>query len=407
MITLNYQFKLKLTQKQEKEILVIMDVCKDVYNFALVDRKDWLNSRKCFINQCSLLKEYIIPSDAPYPNYIIQSKNLTEAKKKIPNLKLANAQVLQQTLKTLDKAFQDMKAKGNGFPRFKKKLRSFVFPSLPNNCLADNKVKVPQLGWLVIRQSRAYPEGFVPKTARIIKKASGYYLQICFQSKEIIPDNPIGNTSLGIDAGIETFVATSNGELIKAPRFLLTSLRQIKLLQKRFKHMKKGSNKWLKLQGKIARIHETVANIRKDWHYKLAHHLCDISDNIFVEDINFKSWSRGIVRKRSLDSGIGAFINQILPFVTWKRGKYFLKVNKNGTSQECPNCQQLTGKKPLNQRSHNCRFCGHIESRDIAASKVILNRGLKAVGHIVFKNAPGEVLTGINQITLIDLVKIQ
>jgi len=68
---------------------------------------------------------------------------------------------------------------------------------------------------------------------------------------------------------------------------------------------------WLKLQEKIARLHEKVSNTRRDWHFKLAHYLCDIADNIFVEDINFVSWSRGIVRKQSLDSGIGSFINEI------------------------------------------------------------------------------------------------
>ncbi len=48
------------------------------------------------------------------------------------------------------------------------------------------------------------------------------------------------------------------------------------------------------------------------------HKLCDLADNIFVEDIKFISWSRGIFRKQSLDSGIGQFIHQILPFVCWR-----------------------------------------------------------------------------------------
>ncbi len=61
---------------------------------------------------------------------------------------------------------------------------------------------------------------FEAKQVRIVKKASGYYATICFQSQEEIPDNPVGKTSLGIDAGIESFVATSDGDLIKAPKFL-------------------------------------------------------------------------------------------------------------------------------------------------------------------------------------------
>jgi putative transposase len=405
VITLTYQFKLKLSRQQIQDVENILGVCRQVYNFALLERKDWLKSRKSPINACSIISEYIIPVDAPYPNYYVQAKSLTIAKKSIESLKSANAQVLQQTLKTLDKAFSDMKAKGNGFPRFKKVMRSFVFPAMLKNCLAGGKVKLPQLGWVKIRQSREYPTGFEAKQARIVKKASGYYLMITFQSQEQCFEPVVGKISLGLDAGIESFVATSLGELVKAPRFLLNAQRKLKLLQRCLKHKNKGSNNWLKLQGKIARLHESVANTRRDWHFKLAHSLCDLTDNIFVEDINFNSWSRGIVRKRSLESGIGQFINEILPYVSWKRNKFYLKVNKNGTSQECPSCHLMTGKKKLSQRIHNCQFCGHIENRDTASAKVIEYRGNTAVGQPVSQNACGDVLTGIKQLTLFDLVK--
>nr|WP_287732414.1 zinc ribbon domain-containing protein [Microcystis sp. M090S1] len=95
-------------------------------------------------------------------------------------------------------------------------------------------------------------------------------------------------------------------------------------------------------------------------------------------------------------SGIGSFINEILPFVVWKRGKYYLKVDKNGTSQDCPNCGAITGKKALSERVHRCDSCGHIEPRDTASAKVIENRGKNAVGLTVLENARGGDLTGID-----------
>ncbi|GGA49929.1 RNA-guided endonuclease TnpB family protein [Okeania sp. KiyG1] len=225
MITLTYQYKLKPNKQQEADINLMLDVCKSVYNYGLRERKDWLNSRKSPINSCSIVSEYIIPADTPYPNYNHQAKNLTIAKKTNTKLKSVNAQVLQQTLKTLERAFSDMKYLGKGFPRFKKKLRSFVFPAMLKNCLGNNRVKLPQLGWIKIRQSRQYPDGFQAKQARIVKKATGYYLMIIFTSSESAPDNPVGKKSLGIDAGIESFVATSTGKLIKSPKFLLSQLR--------------------------------------------------------------------------------------------------------------------------------------------------------------------------------------
>jgi len=38
-------------------------------------------------------------------------------------------------------------------------------------------------------------------------------------------------------------------------------------------------------------------------------------------------------------------MNEILPYVCWKRDKFYLKVDKNGTSQECPDCGKRTGEK--------------------------------------------------------------
>ena len=128
------------------------------------------------------------------------------------------------------------------------------------------------------------------------------------------------------------------------------------------------------------------------------------ADNIFVEDLDFKSWSKGLFCKQSLDSGIGRFINKVLPFVCWKRGKYYLKVDKNGTSQECSNCGAYTGKKELSERIHICPYCHHQESRDTNSAKVIMQRGLVAVGHIVQEKACGGDATGFKQLSLFELV---
>ena len=114
---------------------------------------------------------------------------------------------------------------------------------------------------------------------------------------------------------------------------------------------------------------------------------------IFVEDINFVSWHRGMLSKSSADAGFGQFVN-ILEWVCWKTDTYFAKVNKDGTSQTCPNCGAHTGKKELEVRVHNCHECGYTTTRDVAASQVLRNRGLKAVGQIVSENVCGLEATG-------------
>ncbi len=408
MITFTYQYKIKPTKQQIRQIEQYLYICRSVYNYAHAERKAWLDSRKSWVDRCSIHSEYIIPADIPFPSYNLQAKALTEAKKELPHLKLVNAQCLQQVLKRLDKAWADFfKVPGRGFPRFRNKnrFRSFVFPSLGKNCLDTGRVKLPSIGWIRIRQSREYPVGFTPKQFQIVRKASGYYLGIVFQSNESVPDAVPGKVSIGIDAGIESFVATPS-ELIESPKFQRGKLRKLKLLQRRLKKKTKNSNNWLKLQRKIAKFHEQVANTRRDWLFKLAHYLCDQADNIFVEDINFNSWAKGLFSKQSLDSGIGGFINEVLPFVCWKRGKYYLKVDKNGTSQECSACGKHTGKKPLSERRHFCQYCLHTESRDTNSAKIIRDRGRVAVGQTVtLENACGDGLSGVRQLTLFDLDK--
>ncbi|WP_409350556.1 helix-turn-helix domain-containing protein [Synechocystis salina] len=87
----NLPVKLKLTRQQNQEIDNIFEVCRRVYNFALSERKHWLNSRKSRINSCSIISEYILPADTPYPSYNNQAKALTIAKQSNESLRSVNA----------------------------------------------------------------------------------------------------------------------------------------------------------------------------------------------------------------------------------------------------------------------------------------------------------------------------
>ncbi len=395
MLTLTYEYKLEPTVEQITYIENTLNVCRSVWNFALKHRKDWCKSRKSPVNACSIDFEYIMSVDESFPNYHKQAKLLTEAKKNNDFLKSANAQVLQQTLRTLDRAWDDMKARGFGFPRFKNKyrMRSFVFPQLNKNPISQKSIKLPGLKDIQWRISRPIPDGFVPKQARIVRKASGYFVALSLQLDVDVPSPMPHGHPRGLDLGYDKFLATSDGEEIKRPRFLKTLQRQLKLLQRRLRNKQKGSNNRQKLNQKIARLHQRISDTRKDWHYKLSHHLCDGAGMIFVEDINFVSWQRGMLSKHSADAGFGQFVN-ILEWVCFRRDVYFAKVNKDGTSQTCPNCGAHTGKKALDIRFHHCDECGYRTTRDVAASQEIRNRGIKAVGQIVSENVCKLEATG-------------
>jgi putative transposase len=396
MLNLTYTYKLKPTAKQIKIIEQNLEVCKSVWNYALYVRKLWYNSRSCEINKCSIHSEYIV-EPFEYPNYHFQSSELTKAKKTNLFLKSGNAQAMQQTLRRLDRAFNDMKSKGMGFPRYKKKMKSFNLIGNKIELSDDNWLKMPLLKKIKLRKSREIPEGFKIKQVQIVKKASGYYVNLMIESDVNVPMPIPHGHALGLDVGIQSMLASSDSLIIPRPRFLDKALRKIKLLQRKLRNKNKGSNKWQKLNHRIALIREFVSNRRKDYHFKLAHSLTKDVGMIFVEDIDFKSWSRGLFCKQSLDMGLGQFF-EILEYVCSQTDTFFAKVDKNFTSQICPACGTHTGKKELSERLHFCPECKYQQNRDIAASEVVRNRGLEslntAVGAPVVKQPSNGGLTG-------------
>lgn len=218
MLNLTYNYKLQPTPKQIEIIEHNLNVCKSVWNHALYVRKLWYNSRSCKINKCSLQSEYIV-EPFEYPTYHVQSLALTEAKKYNAFLKSGNAQAMQQTLRKLDRAFNDMKSKGMGFPRHKKTLKSF---NLISNSieLKDNYLKIPLLKLIKLRKSRDIPDGFKIKQVQVIKKASGYYVNLAIKlDVNVVQPTPHGH-AVGIDVGIQSMITTSDGLVFPRPKFL-------------------------------------------------------------------------------------------------------------------------------------------------------------------------------------------
>ena len=116
---------------------------------------------------------------------------------------MRHTHVLQQVLRQLEAAFVAMWDRGHGFPRFKKRIRSFVFPQPNTEILREgdgvNEVNLPKIGWIKLHLSRPLPEGFKTKQIRVIKRASGYYVILTLQSEINIPLPPIIGHSFGID----------------------------------------------------------------------------------------------------------------------------------------------------------------------------------------------------------------
>ena len=376
MLVLSYRYKLSPTPRQAQTIEAWLEACRWLWNWALRERKDYARARTCRVDACSLRGESIIPPEARRPTYASQCRQLTGLKRERSSLQQVYNPVLQRTLHRLETAWVDMNRRGFGFPRFKQagQLRTLVFPQLNKQVVAGNRIQLPKLGWVKFRKSRELPQGFQIRQLQIVRKASGYYAIVTLQADVEVPEPQPHGHAVGLDVGLERFLATSDGELVPNPRRFECSQRKLRLLQWQLKHKRKGSRRWRCLQWRIARQYERISDTRRDWFYKLAHRLCDRAGSIYAEALNLKALARSQFGKQTLDAAWGEFLS-ILAWVCRKRGVYFEQVEATYTSQVCPACWAHTGAKPLSQRRHDCPECGYTTDRDVAAAQVVSTVG--------------------------------
>ena len=351
------------------------------------------------VDRCSLVHEYIIPAPTRFPNEVDQLNALPKAKKVFPHLGEVPSQVLQQTIKQLHRSRYGFKEQGHGFARFKKfgQFKSLLFPQFkksplvrmfsggsfpPKHCLGTH-IELPKLGLTKINLHRPIPDGFEIKQVRIVRKADRWYANVSIQcdARECrgkfppatplvnVPDSRPHGHPIGVDVGLNSFLATSNGVIVRAPKFFKDLQSKLKLLQRRLSRKQKRSNNYEKQRIKVALTHHRIDNTRKDFHFKHAHALCDSAGMVFFEDLDYRILSKGMLGKSMLDAGFGQFRN-IVKYVCAKRDKFFAEVNSRGTSQECPECGADV-KKNLSDRVHLCPDCKYQTDRDVASGQVI------------------------------------
>ena len=379
MLTLNYHYRIYPNTIQQSQLSGWMETCRVAYNYGLREIKDWLGSRKCAVDRCSLVHEYIIPAKDRFPSEVDQLNALPDAKRVFPRLGQVPSQVLQQAIKQLHRSWEGFQKQGHGFPRFKKfgSFKSLLFPQFKACPLNGALINLPKLGQIRVNLHRQIPDGFLVKQVRIIRKADRWYANINIQCDVNAPDPMPHGHPIGVDVGLFSFLATSDGVIVKAPRFLKSLQSKLKLLQRRFSRKQKRSQNYEKQRIKVANIHHTIDNTRKDFHFKQAHALCDSAGMVFMEDLDYRTLSKGMLGKSMLDAGFGAF-RSIVKYVCWKRGSFFAEVNSRGTSQECPGCG-CDVKKDLSVRVHSCSSCGYTTDRDVASGQVIRNRGISLI----------------------------
>jgi len=94
--------------------------------------------------------------------------------------------------------------------------------------LQGNHINLPKIGLVKLVMHRSIPDGFKAKTAIIIKKADGWYITLSLEDTSV-PESttadvrPTADNSIGIDVGLEKFLADSEGEFKEIPQYQLVA----------------------------------------------------------------------------------------------------------------------------------------------------------------------------------------
>jgi putative transposase len=335
-----FKFRLWTNTNQERELGVMLETHRRLYNSALAQRKESWQERGAGIK------------------YSEQQAILTAARKEDEWLAKVNCSSAQVTLQRLDQSFQNFfrRVKAGekpGYPRFKARDRfdSFEYGSHGDGArLKGSRLRVQHVGTIRVCLHREV-EGEI-KTLSIKREADKWFVIAIAE----LPEPPkLGNINpaVGIDMGLEYFLSTSDGQHVENPRYLKDELPALRRAGRAVSRKKKGGHNRRKAVKALRRKHARVANLRREHTHKAANNLIGRYGKIAVERLNIHGMvgNHGLARAIS-DAGWGRFI-ATLKSKAARAGVEIVEVNPRGTSQECSGCGALV-QKALSVRVHRC-----------------------------------------------------
>ena len=351
-----------------------------------------------------------------HPSAIDLQKRLPALKEIHPWLADVDSQALIVACRNLDGAFtaffRRVKAgQAPGYPRFKSKHdcdHSYTATQRLHADFCERRIKLSKCGWVKCRGLREFNGKIKRITVR--QSASGrYYASLLIEDGHAEPQ-PTALTAgvevVGIDMGCKTegnhqqLATLSTGQVIMLPAHLKGALKRLARAQRKLARKTNGSNNRRKQRQRVARLHERVANQRRNFLHQTTHSLTRENQALAVEDLNVqgmmtaprpkqdehgnylpngRSAKRGLARSLA-NVGLGEFARQLRYKALW-RGVTLLECGRfEPSSKTCSGCGHRLAELPLAVRAWACPECGSDHDRDINAAINIKNFAIMAVG---------------------------
>lgn len=374
-----FKFRLKPKRMRIAKMRRFAGCCRFVWNKALaLEKENYEETGKClgYNKLAGLLVEWKKDDGTAF-------------------LKDAHSQILQQTLRNLDKAYLNFFEKRAGFPKFKKKglHDSFSYPQGFKIDENNSRIYLPKIGW--IRYVKHRRISGIPKNVTVSQSCGKWYVSI--QTERIIAE-PVhsSQSEIGIDLGLAHFVSFSDGSWFDPVNVFKKYSRKLARLQRLLAKKVKFSSNWKKVKFRIQKLHKKIADIRHDFLHKATSAISKNHAMVVVEDLQVKNMSASAsgtlekpgrnvksksgLNKSILDQGWGEFVRQLEYKLRWLGG-CLIRIAPQYTSQKCSQCGYISQDNRKTQAKFKCMACGFEANADHNAALNILAAGHAAMRH--------------------------